>query len=351
MTLLLSFLGGIATVYLFLKIVLHIDDLTVVRQNPLFLTRLTLAFYVAVLIFLIPLASLSLTSERARAFLLYPKIYSVWLWVTVFSYGIGLSQLLLIIRRDPILLSSAKVSTACGVAGGLGFVGGFIMAAYLNEIRRNMFRRRVYTYYPEAIITNQLLLALVHIEKSPNHWARSAFKHDLNAHIDAVAICMERHLPRRLRINNAAMDAWLEETSAQMAAGTRNLIKWLFTPKQDTFEQFKNRITSYFIFAARGDWDSFEKTHPEKLSRHELWQSKVRHSIAALVSAAVPVLVLWLVKRMGIVTEPILTYLTVGAYIWAALTLLSHLDPNYGAKLTALKDITQLIPFSKKERE
>jgi hypothetical protein len=41
--------------------------------------------------------------------------------------------------------------------------------------------------------------------------------------------------------------------------------------------------------------------------------------------------------------------LSAGAYLWAAVTFLTHLDPNYAARLTTIKDISQLLPLPRRD--
>jgi hypothetical protein len=77
-----------------------------------------------------------------------------------------------------------------------------------------------------------------------------------------------------------------------------------------------------------------------------LLKSRLINFAKALASAAVPIVVLLLVKRADLVPEgTVLNYLTAGAYIWAALSFLSGLDPQYGVKITALKDLAGFLPI------
>jgi hypothetical protein len=51
-----------------------------------------------------------------------------------------------------------------------------------------------------------------------------------------------------------------------------------------------------------------------------------------------------------ILTGDIALYVTVGAYIWAALAVLAALDPLYHDKIATIKDIASLLPLPGKTR-
>jgi hypothetical protein len=64
----------------------------------------------------------------------------------------------------------------------------------------------------------------------------------------------------------------------------------------------------------------------------------------ALVLAALPLSVLWFVKWLDPDYQgPATVYLTIGATLWAVVTLLFTFDPHLSAKLGVLKDITQMF--------
>jgi hypothetical protein len=133
-----------------------------------------------------------------------------------------------------------------------------------------------------------------------------------------------------------------------MANGVRELIKWVVAPTMYTREEFKARIVKYFAAALASDWGKFDRVAPEKLSRKQGIKDRAASAVTSLLTAAVPILLLILIKSLRIVVaEPLLTYLTVGSYIWAALSLLSRLDPQYAVKLGAFKDLTKMLPGRK----
>lgn len=147
------------------------------------------------------------------------------------------------------------------------------------------------------------------------------------------------------------MDRWTDRAASEMANGVRETIKWLIVPTTHTRVDFKERIVKYFTAAIASNWGTFNRVPAEKLSRKQGLKLRAASALTPLLTAAVPILLLLLLKKLAVVAEPLSTYLTVGAYVWAALSLLSHLDPQYAAKLGALKDLTKTLPFGKKSDE
>lgn len=303
-------------------------------------------FMATLLINMLPLLVMSsIFSSRTIRFLPFTSFVRGWIVCCGVVYGV------LVARLQLSQLSPKRSAIAAGLIGGVCFNFG-TLALVMGVIGlRNWLRRRATETYPDAIITDCFLNILWKLERPAVHWVDVRFKGELIGELEKAASCMERSLPRRLRTGNLITDNWLKDRSQQMAAGVRSLIKWLYTPQLDTRDQFTSRVTAYLTFAASGDWDSFELQEPEKLSRPELIRTRARFIVTAIFSAVVPLSLLLLFKRLGVVAEPTLTYLTIGAYIWAALSLLASMDPNYSAKLTAMKDISSLLPFSKRKED
>ena len=226
------------------------------------------------------------------------------------------------------------------------FVGSFALELVMRGLRMRQKRLA-----PNAVIADLFLEVLSMTEKREREWKEVAFKRDVIRKLEEIADCIEKDLPSRLRSGNAATDVWQKQTAIQMSAGVRNLMSWVYTPKEDTRQQFLNRVSGYLALVVTGDWDGFERAEPQTVSRPELLRSRLRAAVIAVVSALVPLLVLVVVKRLNLIEGVILSYLTVGAFIWTGLSLLSQVDPSYGSKLTAIKDISSLLPLPKRDKD
>jgi hypothetical protein len=217
---------------------------------------------------------------------------------------------------------------------------------------RSWLDRRAQRIYTGTFLVTEFFSALADVEgTTARDWADINFRKKVIARLEKVATCVERVIPAQMRSGNPATDQWLSESAEEMAAGVRALAKWVMTPKADTREQLVTRLASNLVHAARGDWDGFERAKPERLSRPDLIRTRGANLLKAAALASIPILVLLAVKRLGLAPDgTVLTYLTVGGYVWAALTLLSGLDPAYGAKITAIKDITGFLPLPGKSK-
>ncbi|HEY0097720.1 MAG TPA: hypothetical protein VGB76_02100 [Pyrinomonadaceae bacterium] len=232
--------------------------------------------------------------------------------------------------------------------------GFFLPTIFVLSVPGRLFFRslesRKQAVQTRAFVIDELL-NILHRHEEPGYeliWSEFTHRKWLAERLEAIASCMENHFPRYFITGVPEMDRWATLTASEMANGVRATIKWVFAPTRNTREEFKARIVKYFIAALASEWGKFDRVTAEKLSRKEGLRARVVSVVTALFTAAVPILLLLLVRRLQLVAEPLLTYLTVGSYIWAALSLLSHLDPHYNTKLAALKDLTKTLPFGKR---
>lgn len=269
-----------------------------------------------------------------------------WLLVAVAFACLAAAGALVSAARGRVLGEDELFILFGCLAFGTYFGGGtLVIPPIINGLRRWLDRRAEKTFTNEYLVAH-LLSALAVVEKNPARWADVEFRRLLIARLEAVAVCVERVVPGRMRSGNIVTDKWLADSTEEIAAGVRALAKWVITPNKDTHERLRERLAVGLTCAVRGEWDGFERVSPEKLSQPELLKSRLVNFAKALASASVPVIVLLLVKRADLVPDgPVLNYLTAGAYIWAALSFLSGLDPQYGAKITAIKDIAGFLPI------
>ncbi len=234
----------------------------------------------------------------------------------------------------------------------LGFAAPLFLAiaSSYRSFAKTLERRRQ-KFHSRAVIIDETLSILSEIEQAnfETQWTEFSHRAWLTKRLDVVASCIENHFSRYFLTSAPEMDRWIDRNTTEMANGVRELIKWVVAPRDHTREDFKARIVKYFTSALASEWGKFDLVPPEKLSRKQGVKDRVSSAVTALLTAAVPVLLLLLLRRLNVIAaEPLVTYLTIGAYVWAALSLLSRLDPQYAAKLGALKDLTSTLPFGKK---
>jgi hypothetical protein len=131
----------------------------------------------------------------------------------------------------------------------------------------------------------------------------------------------------------------------RMAAAPRALKKWILIPKSDTRDQFIERIAYSLVHTAAGDWDALGRTEPEAIGRRQQWRVRASLLLSALLTAALPMFAWWGVQLTPLALQgAVATYMTIGTFIWAVLTLVVTLNASVQAKITLLKDVMESLP-------
>ena len=239
------------------------------------------------------------------------------------------------------------------LVGGFGclLVGLFLSLIVALPVRLSLYRRKR-KLYPDLLIIDRLLTMLSHVENNTIAWNKLRFKQHLLFNTEQIAALMQHDLPLQLKSGDIATDLWISERFRKIAAAIRGLKKWIVTPKSDTREQFKEHLANCLIYAASGDWDSFEQSEPEKLSHPQHWRSQIGTTVRVIISGTTPIFIWGIVQQTVLAIEgAIAEYVTIGVILWAVITFLTSLDPLYGSKITAIREITQLLPFSSGKKE
>jgi hypothetical protein len=197
----------------------------------------------------------------------------------------------------------------------------------------------------DAVVLDQMLFVLFTIETQPKKWGDTMFKKSLIQMIETLANSFELYLPARLDDTKTNLHNSLKDTAEQMAAATRELIKWIYTPKKDTRQHLINRIASDFICVASGDWDNFPRLTPDKSRPRKVIINRLKAIVVTVTTGTLPILLIYFIHHWIGIDEAIFKSLLIGAYIWAALTILSLLDTSYNSKITILKEVAQLLPI------
>jgi hypothetical protein len=169
---------------------------------------------------------------------------------------------------------------------------------------------------------------------------------------EEVAHCVEYNLPRRLRSGDTRTNAWLTETTNEIAAALREQKKMLLIFKPGTRTQFLVHITTNLIHAFNGNWDELTKDKPEKIPFSQIWRTRVAELLRMLFAAGSPLILMWGVQQTSLALRGTLfETIIIIAIIWAILSLLAAFDPLYSAKIVSLKDIVQFLPMPGKVRK
>lgn len=212
---------------------------------------------------------------------------------------------------------------------------------------------------PRNVIIAGLFELLCKTETNPLSWNDLPFKRELMSNLEAIAHCVEKYLPRALSSSDPVSNYRIDQWTKEKAANLRALKLWIAVPMADTREAFMIYLANNLISATRGDWDRFarsdsENENPEeaakmaKTARNRYWQSRIVDAFRAILVAALPALVLWLMRRPPLhLIMP--TYANVAVVIWAVITLLVEIDPGFAAKAEAVKSIKEAFSGGKEK--
>jgi hypothetical protein len=198
---------------------------------------------------------------------------------------------------------------------------------------------------PDAVFIHSVVQILHYVEKQPRQWTDLKFKQKTTEYLEEAANSAEKMLPRQLKSGDPATDLWLKETMIGIASALRAVKKWVLTPKADTRQQFLARISQTLVHTAKGDWDALPKEKPESINRPKVLLARVAELMRALFIGFLPLGILWTLQQTTLALQPSVSeYVTIAGVIWAILSFLAAIDPTYSGKISAMKDITSLLP-------
>jgi ABC-type multidrug transport system fused ATPase/permease subunit len=234
----------------------------------------------------------------------------------------------------------------------LGIIGIPILfiTFYITSLIKRLYKQITEKRYTLSVIVSNLITILISTEKELGGSMSMRYKRMQVLKLEDTAKCIERSLPQWFYTGNAVTDTWMEERFKQVAASLREKEKWLFTPKEDTHENFKHTIASTLIYFVDGNWDALERIEPEKLTRPQLrtlLTTFIMNALKTILLAAIPIIGFILFQQTQFkLTGP--TYGTAQTIlsIYALTAVISALDPNFSTKVTNVKAISDLISGS-----
>ncbi len=271
-----------------------------------------------------------------------------WFWMVIIlsACTTGLYQI-----DSAVGNSTANMLYAFSASVMLGLLG-VIVALIINGILATVGRIIRNARYPDAVLVDDLLEILYMAETKPGKWTDLNFKRQLVNKIEDVAHCVQNNLPRRLRSGDAGTDAWLKNTTNEIAAGLRELKKSVLLSMPSARAQFVAEISTSIITATSGNWAEVKKANPEAFSIPQNWRIRAVELLRTIFVGGGPLLLVWLIQRPPLnLPGESLRPLIILTVIWAILTLLTKADPFYSDKLGALKDLVPLLPMTGKDKK
>lgn len=218
----------------------------------------------------------------------------------------------------------------------------FILPTSESIIEKIMDRR-----YPMIFLVRYLLLLLHDIDNKDDYDSDLQYKQHQLLWIENAARCIGNYFPRQIHSGDIVTDTWMREKAKRYASALREKKKWLLTPKHDTYDYFARNIIITLDCLINDHWDDLEEVEPERLSVPQLQHTIVLfllRLLRATIVALLPIICIYIFNKAFIAFDRIIEqYLYVGAFIWAFLSFIIALDPNFSIKMSAVKDIADLL--------
>lgn len=202
---------------------------------------------------------------------------------------------------------------------------------------------------PRAHLMKALFYALrgvIALKEDPR-WANPEARKSLVPELEDAAICLEV-IPERFPDRDRCSSTWNEQAYLRRASSIRDLKKWVLLPKAETRDCLERKLRDVLELVAVGDWDGLPQM--ELPGANVSWWRRVLVIIRSITIAAIPPVAV-IVFGSNLLQGEIKTYVTAVAWIWALINLLAMLDPRFGEKLSAFKDLPSFLPFGGKSKE
>ena len=152
-------------------------------------------------------------------------------------------------------------------------------------------------------------------------------------HLEAAALCFEEYIPTRVAAGG--MRAAVEDDSRRIAAGFREMVHWVWSPRPDTQQHFQRRVAGILHALLTGTWDALPRAEANRRARFHLGRWTVR-TIRAWAVIAAPAAAVIALKVSGhgdalpdTLAFGLLGLSFVGALLW--------MDDELATKLTLMK--------------
>ena len=229
-----------------------------------------------------------------------------------------------------ILSAAETIATA-----GLFLVGGlfFVVSRVITPLRIR---------HPDTVIIGILVDLLYELKLRPSRFSDIDFKRRVCGKIENAASYLQDALPQAAGISDTTLDQALREQLGASARHLQEVQMWVILANDKTFDEVCDVITHYIYAVALGQYNLLPVSNSI-----EPKSSKVRRSIILIrtfIVALIPIGCIVAVRYAGFSLSPQFTgWAVVVAITWAAITMVSTLDPLYKTRLTDVRDLISSI--------
>ena len=163
-------------------------------------------------------------------------------------------------------------------------------------------------------------------------------------------------MPANLLAKDPFHSAWDQRAYSERAAAIRDLKKWVLLPLDCTRRDLEAKLRSILYLLAEGNWGALNRLDLPSQPPLPFW-TRISHLARAILLALVPLAFVaasfFVVKRLGgSIPASLQQWAPTVAVGWAAISLLSLLDPRFSEKIALFKDWPKvLLPGSKQDEE
>lgn len=197
--------------------------------------------------------------------------------------------------------------------------------------------------HPDSFFIDRVIYAAYLVDGLEHPWAYVERKERVCSVLEEAAHTFGMYIPRRLRTTDPKGNAWLEREAAMIAAGFRELKKWVYKPAEPTSKELLAHLGRDVVNAIQGHWHEFDRVEPEKLTTAQLGR-RAAMMAQAIVQAAVPFLLLQLVQLTPFEFPPEWAERAkVGAFALGALALMLRIDPTIGDRISQATTVLRSV--------
>jgi hypothetical protein len=178
-------------------------------------------------------------------------------------------------------------------------------------------------------------------------WLTPAIRDELLGDLESAARCLE-FFQRRFASRGSAFDAEGGQYYLRRAAGLRRFKTRVCLPNSENPGYLQEEIRRLLDSIAKGAWDTLPFADPPPRTLLP-WRERALKLVRSLTFALLPALIISVLDANHRLPPQLSAYIVSVAWIWAIIGILSALDPQFGEKLSAFKDLPGFLNKSKGE--
>ena len=212
---------------------------------------------------------------------------------------------------------------------------------FLSVLIEQVYKYRLLRTDPDLIIINELTSALHHLEN--RRVVGLADRAHVIRHLEHAAVCMEVGIPRTLAVPQKSVFKEVAKRCAGVAAKIRGLQigAALSGNSQDANTRFE--IASIIGIMSSGRFDKLPIANVAPRTRLGFIHN-VGRTLKSCLVASIPGGVIIVLRYMDVkLSSEVYNWAVAVAIIWAAITLISILDPLYTTRLRAIAEAISII--------